>query len=307
MAGGSWRDHAEICRIIRGSSGSLLERRHEAQYDLDQLPGKVLDLTIRSAERRRLYQLTREGQWMPAELEHSHTSEAIRARLTQDPGISYLRDWIYGGIDGVVTTFAIVAGVVGADLPSTVVLILGLANLVADGFAMAAGNYSGIQAERDNYNRLLAVERKHIATVPAGEREEIRQVFAGKGFSGDELERIVSVITSDDSRWAKTMVVEEYGLSPTTKSPLLSAFNTFAAFMLCGLVPLVTYLGAGGLFSCLLGTAIVFFAIGAIKSRWALTSWWLSGLETFVIGMSAAALAFGVGFGLKILFNTPAG
>jgi len=71
-------------------------------------------------------------------LEHSHTKEGIRARLARDPGISYLRDWIYGGIDGVVTTFAVVASVVGADLSSKVVLVLGLANLVADGFAMAA-------------------------------------------------------------------------------------------------------------------------------------------------------------------------
>ena len=108
---------------------------------------------------------------METKLEHGHTSEAIRARLAQDPRISYLRDWIYGGIDGVVTTFAVVAGVVGADLPSRVVLVLGLANLVADGFAMAAGNYTGTQAERDDYDRLLAVEHKHIAVVPDGERE----------------------------------------------------------------------------------------------------------------------------------------
>jgi VIT1/CCC1 family predicted Fe2+/Mn2+ transporter len=151
---------------------------------------------------------------MPVKLEHGHTREAIQARLAQDPRINYLRDWIYGGIDGVVTTFAVVAGVVGADMPSAVVLVLGLANLVADGFAMAAGNYTGTQAERDDYDRLLAVERRHIATVPAGEREEIRQIFAGKGFSGDDLERIVAVITSDTPRWAKTMGSRNTGCLP---------------------------------------------------------------------------------------------
>jgi vacuolar iron transporter family protein len=240
-------------------------------------------------------------------LEHSHTREAIHERLARDPRISYLRDWIYGGIDGVVTTFAVVAGVVGAQLPSRIVLILGLANLVADGFAMAAGNYSGTQAERDDYDRLLAVERKHIAVVPDGEREEIRQIFGGKGFSGDQLERIVDVITADDSRWAKTMVVEEYGLAPTPKSPILAALSTFAAFMLCGLVPLVGYLGAGGLAPCVVATGMVFFAIGAVKSEWSLTSWWRSGFGTFVIGMSAAALAFCVGFGFRMLFNVSGG
>jgi len=116
-------------------------------------------------------------------LEHNHTREEIQERLARDTRGNYVRDWIYGGIDGTITTFAIVAGVVGADLPGTVVLVLGLANLVADGFAMGAGNYSATKAELDDYGRLLAIERKHIALEPSGEREEIRQIFALKGFS----------------------------------------------------------------------------------------------------------------------------
>ena len=112
------------------------------------------------------------------------------------PHTNYLRDWIYGGIDGAVTTLAIVAGVAGADLAATVVLVLGFANLMADGLAMAASNYSGTKAERDDYVRVLGIERKHIAMAPDGEREEIRQIFAAKGFAGDDLERIVTVISS---------------------------------------------------------------------------------------------------------------
>ena len=198
------------------------------------------------------------------------------------------------------TTFAVVAGVVGADLPLRVVLVLGLANLVADGFAMAAGNYSGTQAERDDYDRLLAVERKHIAMVPEGEREEIRQIFGSKGFLGDDLERIVDVITADDSRWAKTMVVEELGLLRrrsrpywlrSVPSPLLSCAAWYHYDLSRGRrpYPVRGCYGNG------------FFAIGAIKSRWSLTAWWRSGLGTLFIGMFAAALAFGVGFGLKML------
>ncbi len=142
-------------------------------------------------------------------LEHNHTREEIQERLARDTRGNYLRDWIYGGIDGTVTTFAIVAGVVGADLPGTVVLVLGLANLIADGFAMRAGNYSATKAELDDYRRLLDIERKHIALEPSGEREEVRQIFGLKGFSGAELERIVDVISSDEELWAKTMAVEE--------------------------------------------------------------------------------------------------
>jgi VIT1/CCC1 family predicted Fe2+/Mn2+ transporter len=236
-------------------------------------------------------------------LEHSHTQQAIKARLARGPHSNYLRDWIYGGIDGAVTTFAIIAGVAGADLAASVVLILGFANLLADGLAMAASNYSGTTAERDDYKRVLGIEQKHIALVPEGEREEIRQIFSAKGFSGDDLERIVSVITSDKALWVKTMAVEEYGLSPTPRSPALAALSTFAAFILCGLVPLAAFLLAGGLMSCVVAAGATFFGVGAIKSRWSPTTWWRSGLETLLIGMSAAGVAFAVGYCLKALIS----
>jgi vacuolar iron transporter family protein len=236
-------------------------------------------------------------------LEHSHTPEAIHDRLMKGPRSSYLRDWIYGGIDGTITTFAIVAGVVGADLSVSVLLILGFANLLADGFAMAASNYTGTQSERDNYDRVLGVERKHIAVVPEGEREEIRQIFAAKGFAGDDLERAVTVITSDRTLWAKTMAAEEYGLSPTLRSPQLAALSTFVAFIVCGCVPLLSYLLPGGFYGCLLATGGTFFAVGAIKSLWSPVGWLRSGLEVLLIGMIAAALAFAVGYSLRLIVN----
>lgn len=238
-------------------------------------------------------------------LEHNHTREEIRERLAQEQHGNYLRDWIYGGIDGTITTFAIVAGVVGADLPGAVVLVLGLANLIADGFAMGAGNYSATKVDLDDYGRLLAIERKHIALEPSGEREEIRQIFGLKGFSGDELERVVDVISSDEELWAKTMAVEEYGLPPAVKSPVLAALNTSAAFVLCGLVPLVSYLIAYSLVWCVVATGLVFFSIGAAKSRWSLAGWARSGSETLLIGMSAAGLSFGIGYALRALVHGP--
>ena len=237
------------------------------------------------------------------DLECSHTSEAIRVRLTRGARVNYLRDWIYGAIDGGVTTFAVVAGVVGADLPASVVLLLGFANLIADGFAMAASNYSGTKADRDDYKRVLEIERRHIALIPEGEREEIRQIFGAKGFAGDDLERLVHVISRNPGLWARTMAVEEYGLSPIPRSPALAALSTFVAFIVCGVVPLVTYLVLGGLVSCVVGTGAIFFSVGAIKSRWSPVVWWRSGLETLAIGMSAAALAFAIGYSLRILFH----
>ncbi len=238
-------------------------------------------------------------------LEHSHTREAIQKRLAGSTRGNYLRDWIYGGIDGTITTFAIVAGVVGAALPGSVVLVLGMANLIADGFAMGAGNYSATKADVDDYRRLLAIERKHISLEPSGEREEIRQIFGLKGFAGAELERIVEVISANEELWAKTMAIEEYGLTPAVKSPVLAALNTTAAFVACGLVPLASYLVAYSLAWSVVATGLVFFGIGAVKSRWSLAGWARSGLETLVIGMAAAGLSFIIGFWLRAFVKVP--
>ena len=230
-------------------------------------------------------------------MEHDHDPEAIRRRLSVRPEQSYLRDWVYGGIDGAVTTFAVVAGVVGAGLSARTVLILGAANLLADGFSMAASNYSGTKTERDDKDRLRAVEERHIDLVPEGELEEIREIFRTKGFEGDILESAVQVITADRSRWVDTMLAEEYGLPATLRSPVKAAASTFLAFLICGFVPLLPFvLGLPTPVALATGsTAAVFFAIGSVKSLWSLTAWWRSGVETLAIGMAAAALAFAAG------------
>jgi vacuolar iron transporter family protein len=228
-------------------------------------------------------------------LEHGHTRSEIAARLADKPQASYLRDWVYGGIDGTVTTFAVAAGVAGANLSTGIVLILGCANLLADGFSMAAANYSGTKAEREEFDRLLQVEHKHIALVPDGEREEIRQAFAKKGFVGEELERIVTTISSNESGWAQIMMLEEYGLAPVLRSPLIAAVNTFAAFAVFGAIPLMPYLFGSGFLWSSVATAVAFFVIGSAKSRWSVRSPLMSGLETLLIGGAAAALAYAAG------------
>jgi vacuolar iron transporter family protein len=136
---------------------------------------------------------------------------------------------------------------------------------------------------------------------PEGEREEIRQIFKGKGFHGHNLERAVDVTTADRDRWVDTMLAEEYGLPKALRSPLKAAASTFASFVLCGAVPLLPFLvGASATFHLsVVMTALVFFLIGSTKSRWSPVSWWRSGTETMAIGLGAAALAFVIGYGLK--------
>lgn len=234
-------------------------------------------------------------------LEHSHRPDDIALRLSEKPSASYLRDWIYGGIDGTVTTFAIVAGAVGAALSPKIILILGVANLLADGFSMAAANYSGSKSEADDYARLIGIEEKHIALAPEGEKEEIRHIFRSKGYQGTDLDDLVRLVTSNRATWLETMMQSEYGLSATTRSPFKAALTTFAAFVVCGSLPLLPFLlglGSSEIFTTTL-TALTFFLIGSIKSRWSTQSWIWSGLETTGIGLLAAAIAFFVGYLLQ--------
>jgi len=238
---------------------------------------------------------------MTIALEHEHSPSAIRDRLAQGPRNSYLRDWVYGGIDGSVTTFAVVTGVVGASLSPSIVLILGAANLLADGFSMAASNYSGTRTEKQEHEAMRAREERHIDVDPDGEREEVRQIFASKGFEGAELERVVEVVTADRDRWIDLMLTEEYGLPPQIRPPLTAALNTFVSFLLCGSMPLLPFIAQlPHPFAWSLAlTLIVFFLIGSAKSRWLTVSWWKGGLETLGIGSAAAALAFLAGLIMK--------
>ncbi|GMV78829.1 MAG: hypothetical protein AMXMBFR7_00130 [Planctomycetota bacterium] len=241
------------------------------------------------------------------ELKALHTPEAIRRRLRdgQEPG--YLRDLIYGGIDGTVTTFAVVAGVVGAELAAGIVVVLGLANLFADGFSMAVSNYLGTRAEEQVRERARRLEEKHIELVPDGEREEIRQIFAAKGFEGADLDRAVEVITADRRRWVDTMLQDELGMPLQGPSAIKAACATFGAFLAAGSIPLLPYL-----YPVVLGghlahpfvwssaaTGAAFFGIGALKSRVVDQRWYRSGTETLLVGGGAAALAYAVGVFLK--------
>jgi VIT1/CCC1 family predicted Fe2+/Mn2+ transporter len=241
----------------------------------------------------------------------AHEPDQIRRRLTAPPDHSYLRDLIYGAIDGTVTTFAVVSGVAGAGLSSEIVILLGLANLLGDGFSMAASNYLGTRADEQLLERARREEESHIELYPEGEREEIRQIFASKGFDGKDLERVVEVISADRQRWVDTMITDELRMPLHRPNAFTAALATFFAFVLVGILPLVPFfvnlfLGQAStrifLYSSLV-TGATFFLVGAAKSRFVHQHWYRSGLETLAIGASAASLAYLVGWLLKGLIR----
>ena len=232
-------------------------------------------------------------------LKAQHTPEAIRARLGAATSHSYLGDGVLGAVDGTVTTFAIVAGATGADLSAGVALVLGLANVLADGFSMAVGNYLKVKSDRQVVARARRVEEAHIERVPEGEREEIRQIFERKGFTGPVLDEVVAVITEDRKRWVDTMLTEELGLQLESPEPRRAALVTFAAFLGAGLVPLAALFIASTFLWSAAATAATFFGIGLVKGRMVHESPLRHGMETLFVGGAAATLAYLVGLAAK--------
>lgn len=219
----------------------------------------------------------------------------------------WVSDFVYGGIDGSVTTFAVVAGVAGARLPVSVVLILGFANLFADGISMAVSKYSGDKAEKERIQKIRRMEYKSIRDNPAEERAEIEDILRDHGFTGQALESAKRVITKDKDIWVETMMKYEFNVAEEAIYPLKGARTTFIAFNVIGLIPLVSYLfqpilQLNEFMVFLLASAftlIALFIVGTVKSKFTDEAWWQAGFKTVLVGGVAAATAYVVGYALR--------
>lgn len=212
----------------------------------------------------------------------------------------YISEFVYGGIDGAITTFAVVAGAEGASLSTSVVIILGLANLIADGFSMSVGNFFSTKAERDSFENHKAVEYWEVENLREREVEEIREIYAAKGFEGELLEKVVEVITANKDVWVDTMMKEELEMTKDDKTPHKTAGVTFLSFIVIGAIPLLSYLfgevNANSLFlysSVLTGIALAI--IGVLKSKVTEQNMLRGVAETVFLGGIAALLAYFVG------------
>ena len=185
-------------------------------------------------------------------------------------------DFIYGSIDGAVTTFAIVAGVVGASLSPGIILILGFANLFADGFSMAAANYQASKARNEYIEMKRKQEEWEIDNLEEQEKEEIRDIYSKKGFKDELLEEVVRIITSRRKVWVDTMMKEELGLIEDEKRPLDSSLSTFVGFNVIGIIPLIPFiiffvidsnLNSNTFLFSTISVASAFFIVGIIKAK----------------------------------------
>ena len=215
----------------------------------------------------------------------------------------YIAEFVYGGIDGVITTFAVVAGSAGAELAVPIVLILGFANLIADGFAMSVGSYFSAKSENESYDKHKAVEYWEIENLREKEVEEIREIYEAKGFEGDLLKQVVDVITSDDEVWVDTMMKEELEMIKDDRPPWKRGLVTFIAFNLVGFIPLSAYAFAGFIDASAsdlfvvssFSTAVALALIATLKGLVTEQSLIKGIIETVLLGGIAATIAFFVG------------
>ncbi|MGB2128988.1 MAG: VIT1/CCC1 transporter family protein [Flavicella sp.] len=220
----------------------------------------------------------------------------------------YLGEFVYGGIDGSITTFAVVAGAVGAGLDSSIIIILGFANLFADGFAMSIGAYLATKSEVDNYTKHKNIEYWEIENVPNTEKQEIRDIYASKGFSGELLDNVVETITANKEVWVDVMMKEELGMIEEKKSPFMVGLVTLISFVLLGFIPLFVYvfdflfeLTINLMFWSTLMTLVSFGLVGFFKGLINNKNKLYSTISTMFMGISAALVAYYIGFLLEEL------
>ena len=215
----------------------------------------------------------------------------------------YLKDVVFAANDGIITTFAVVAGSVGADLSVSVLLIIGLASMIADGFSMATGNYLGTKSEQDFYRKEEKREWAEVEKFPEEELNEIRAILANKGYQGEDLEQMIKLVSKNKQYWVSFMMHEELSLlSPDNQSPVRHGAATFFSFIIAGALPLLPYIlfpnGSSFLVAAIASGAAL-FTVGAARKYFSDRSWLISGMEMLVVGGSAAIIAYGIGFVLK--------
>lgn len=218
----------------------------------------------------------------------------------------YLGEFVYGGIDGIVTTFAVVAASAGANLSTSTIIILGFANLVADGFSMGVSAYLSTKSERGLYDR----ERSRVEKTLGDEKKErqmIQRIYKRRGFSGSLLEQITNIIHKDKAHFVDVVMREEKEMLPASKSPFMVGFFTYLSFILVGVVPLLAYLAdyLGSIdnsnpfvISSILA-AVAFAGVGLLKGIITTSSKSRAVSETLVLGAIAAGLAYYLGFFLE--------
>ena len=223
----------------------------------------------------------------------------------------YLREIVYGGNDGIVTTFAVVAGFAGAQttpesmtVPIVSVLLFGIANLFADGLSMSVGSFLSLRADQEVYAHEKSREAHEIKYDPENEFSETIEILRRKGFSVTDATTLATIYRKNPSYWTEFMMKDELNMTnPESENPLSIAVATFISFTIFGCIPLLPYILrlSGNHFSIsLVCTAGALTLLGLLRSIVARQSWVRGVLETLLLGGLSAGVAFAVGSFFRI-------
>jgi len=224
-------------------------------------------------------------------------------------GGNFLKSFVYGGLDGILTTFSIVAGTVGSSLGAAVVVVLGISNVISDGLSMAFGDYLSTKSEIEYQKAERAREEWEVENNPEGEMLEMEEIYKSKGMSPDDAKLMSQILAKNKEAWVAVMMVEELGIIEENDDPLKNGLVTFFSFVFFGTFPLIPFLIGLSVeaqvhtlfYASLIVTLIVLFFLGAIKTKVTGVNVFKSGGETLLIGAIAASAAYVIGWLLEPL------
>ncbi|MEV4456765.1 VIT1/CCC1 transporter family protein [Microbispora sp. NPDC004025] len=222
-----------------------------------------------------------------AEIHHEH----------RDVNGGWLRPAVFGAMDGLVSNFALIAGVAGGTAETRIIALAGIAGLAAGAFSMAGGEYVSVASQRELAQAEIDVERRELERHPEAEEAELARMYEQRGVDPETAREVARQISRDPEEALAVHTRAELGVDPgDLPSPVLAAVSSFLSFSLGAIVPLLPYLlGVRGLWISAVASMVALFAAGAVVSRVTARSWWFSGLRQLVVGAVAAALTWGLG------------
>lgn len=228
----------------------------------------------------------------------------------------YIKSIVFGGLDGIITTFAVVTSTAGGGLGIEVVLLVGWASLIADALSMGLGDYLSEKAEKDYVMSEQNRERREVENHLEGEKEEVREIYRKRGMPEDEAIELVEIFSKYPEAFVELMMVVELEMMPAEDDPesWKNGVITFFSFISCGCVPLLPYViwfAAGWaatselfIISCVLAAAVTFL-LGVVKGKYSNIPWHVAGTEMLFVGIVANFIAYGVAAGLAAAFGNP--
>jgi VIT1/CCC1 family predicted Fe2+/Mn2+ transporter len=227
-----------------------------------------------------------------------HAPDAVAAPEEHKGGLELVKSAVYGGVDGIITTASLVFSALENHVSPTVVIILVLANGIADGLSMALSDYLSSKSEKEYIEAEKAREQWEVENYPEGEKKEMMEIYQEKGMSESDAQIMVDALARNKEAWVEIMMIEELGLVQTDESPIKNGITTFVSFILFGMIPILprfisqAFMPIDLLTSSLVVTLMTLFFLGAMKTKITGKNWVLSGLETLLLGGIATGLAF---------------